>query len=224
MDYGHTILLGIGGSHAHGLAHANSDYDYRGVFSHSTEDFFLVDSTPKDHYVSTSVEFDQTIYELAKYLKLAVKGNPDALELLGLDTFVDVDEEWGVRLLELGPELMGAVPMKAAYLGYARQQFHKMRTMSDDFPAHKGGRLWKHAKHMFRLLETYSRFVRTGKLTVRVTDPTYYTETLPNMSREELYEAFENYHDEVEELKPVGNLYPNIEAANRFLIDYRKAH
>lgn len=222
----HVILLGIGGSHAHGLAHEDSDYDYRGVHSYTTEEFFHVNSSPAESIVTHDP--DSTSHELKKFLRLAAKGNPDVLESLALDTYVDFDQEWGTRLLELTPSLLSTKAIKTAFIGYATQQFHALKTRheegNDSFSAGMGSRTWKHAKHLFRLLEAAEKVLTAGQLTPRVEDRDWYLSFLPNLTIDELITRYETRKREVEAANSVLPDEPDYDRINQFVIDYRKAH
>jgi predicted nucleotidyltransferase len=224
----HTnILLGIGGSHAHGLATEESDIDYRGVFSWPTEKFFLL-ASPKESITTSDPEPDSTIHELKKFLTLAARGNPDVLELLGVDTFVDVEPEWGPRLLELKSSILAATGIRSAYMGYAEQQFQALRKRMDEgknsFSAGMERRTWKHAKHMFRLMETGYRILSSGELDSRVVDREWYLETLPNLSLAEIVVLFEANAARFRDVTPKLRTSPDYPKIEQYLIDYRKAH
>ena len=77
-----TILFGPAGSHAYGTNIDTSDYDYKGVFMHTYEErssFLSVDD------VIQQDSPDVTLYELRKFFNLAIKCNPNILELLFLE-------------------------------------------------------------------------------------------------------------------------------------------
>jgi predicted nucleotidyltransferase len=222
-----NILLGIGGSHAHGLATEESDIDYRGVFSYPTEEFFHL-ATPKETITTAAPDDDSTKHELKKFLTLAARGNPDVLELLGVGTFVDVEPEWGARLLELTPSILATTGIRSAYMGYADQQFQALKKRSwegkESFSAGMERRTWKHAKHMFRLMETGERILRTGVLDSRVEDRDWYLNELPNYSLEKLIANFESLSYNFREVKSVLRSSPDYPKIEQYLIDYRKAH
>jgi predicted nucleotidyltransferase len=228
MSEPHFIVRGIGGSHAHGLAHENSDLDYRGVFSYPTEDFFTL-SEPAETITTSAPNPDSTGHELKKFLRLASKGNPDVLEVLAVDTYIDFDMEWGPRLLELTPYLLSTNGIRSAFMGYAFQQFQELKKRSAEgnmsFSAGMGSRTWKHAKHMFRLLETGERILRTGKLTPKVADRDWYLEQLPQYTLPELISEFETRLDKVKNTSSViPDSHPDMTRINQYLTDYRKAH
>lgn len=76
-------LLVVGGSHAYGLANENSDIDIRGVALRSTTE--LLGFRTFDGFTSITEDRDISIYTLDKFIYLALKGNPAALEILFTD-------------------------------------------------------------------------------------------------------------------------------------------
>lgn len=223
------IVRGVGGSHAHGLSHATSDFDYRGVMSFPTDAWWGLQKPPET--IDGHEPEDHSAHELEKFLRLAAKGNPDVLEVLALDTYLDFEAGWGDRLLELTPKLLGTEQIRAAYMGYAMQQFSLLKkraaegnaSFSAGMKSHD--RIWKHAKHMFRLMETGHRILSTGKLDIRVQDREWYLEKLPEMTLEQLILSFETRFAVVKDVKSVlPPTNPDYDAINGFIYDYRKAH
>lgn len=224
----HTyILRGIGGSHAHGLSHEGSDLDYRGVFSYPTKDFFTL-AEPNETFVTTGEEFDTSAHELKKFLRLASKGNPDVLELLGLKKYTEWDDEWGNRLRNLTPALLSTEGIHAAYGGYARQQFSALKKRAaegnESFSAGMGSRTWKHAKHLFRLLEVGQRILETGRISVLVQDPDWYLTEIPKMSLADIDREANACLKNFDSATSVLPDRPDLDRINAYLIDYRKAH
>src|SRR6188768_2027896 len=122
-----TLLLeGIVGSTAYGLAHAESDIDKKGIFAFDTNDLFGLNyRTLMD--VSSSNDPDRTIYEAAKWCNLALKCNPNILELAYLPAdLYTVRTGLGDALIEIRDSFLSAPAVRAAYINYARSQLHKI--------------------------------------------------------------------------------------------------
>ena len=96
-----TLLLGLVGSAAYGLAAAESDVDRLGVFAAPTAAFHGL-RPPLDR-AATVVRHDpdQTVHEARKLATLCLNSDPTVTELLWLP-----DELYEVRT-ELGAELVG---------------------------------------------------------------------------------------------------------------------
>jgi uncharacterized protein len=129
-----SILVGLVGSHAYGLNHADSDLDYRGVFI-----------APKSYYLGNGkieqwdsgwaepgiLDFldnsqDAVIYELRKYIHLATAANPNILELLWLSSY-PLSTPVG-RKLVANRHLFLSKKVKHTFSGYAMAQIRKIES------------------------------------------------------------------------------------------------
>ncbi|WP_269856879.1 nucleotidyltransferase domain-containing protein [Streptomyces sp. RPT161] len=162
----HVLLSGTVGSTAYGLAHEGSDIDRLGVFAAPTEAFHGL-RRPVESHVTT--EPDRTLHEAAKYCRLALSGNPTVTELVWLpDELYEVRTSLGDELVGLRKAFLSAKAVRDSYLGYAAQQFRKLRARKD---ADNRRRSEKHARHLVRLLEQGAQLHSTGELTIRLADP-----------------------------------------------------
>jgi predicted nucleotidyltransferase len=213
------ILRGIAGSHAHGLATEKSDEDLHGVFGWPTAAFWNLES-PRDSITGHEPQ-DHSYHEIQKYLKLALKGNPTVLELLYLEDYSEKEPGWGQNLIQIRHTLLGEKAIRAAYVGYADSQFQKMQRQ----PATDEYRIWKFAKHLFRLLEQADSALRDGEIRIKVADRNWYLDDLRNMSQEQVATEFAK---RVTELHNIENTplpeWADPFWASEYLHDYRKSH
>jgi hypothetical protein len=217
------ILHGIGGSHAQGLANEQSDEDHFGVMSHRTWEFWRVNGQPPAS-VAGHEPYDYTYHELAKFLALAAKSNPTVLEVLHLDSYIEVEPHWGARLVAIRDAFPSANYVHNAYLGYADSQFRKLMQRGDGkFSSDTGNRVGKHARHTMRLLEQGARLYTTGELRVKVDDPDYYR-WISGLSAARLAQEFMRRYSEFVSLKTVLPEKPDWDRINGYLADYRRAH
>lgn len=183
-DTAGILLSGIVGSTAYGLAHAGSDVDRLGLFAVPTEKLHGL-HRPRESYVSTAP--DRTLHEAAKWCRLALGGNPTVMELVWLpDELYEVRTPLGDELIGIRSTLLSAHRVRAAYLGYATQQFRRLRNKApqdedrqdrppqDAPPQDKHARVAKHARHLKRLCHQGLELYTTGRLTLRVEDPREY--------------------------------------------------
>lgn len=157
-----TLLKGVVGSTAYGLNHAGSDLDYRGVYAVPTQHLLGLDAPE----LEKAVEFknpDTQYYEALHYCRLALKSNPSILELLWLENY-NVRTKAGDELVKIRNAFPTARLVKAAYLGYAEQQFSRL--LKDDRLEKRA----KNARHFLRLLRQGAGLYRTGQLVVRLPD------------------------------------------------------
>lgn len=218
-----TVLHGIGGSHAQGLANEQSDADHAGVISYPTADFWSVNRKPAASVVGHD-PYDYTFHELEKFISLAAKSNPTVLEVLYFDAYIEVEPVWGDRLVNIRHAFPSANYVHNAYLGYAESQFRKLMSRGDGkFSSDTGNRVAKHARHTMRLLEQGHRLYTTGELRVRVDDPDYYR-WISDLGPDRLAEEFTRRWGDFTGAATVLPQEPDWDLINAFLADYRRAH
>jgi hypothetical protein len=173
MTVPNVLLSGIVGSTAYGLAHAGSDVDRLGLFAAPTVRLHGLRG-PKESYVTTAP--DRTLHEAAKWCRLALGGNPTAMELVWLpDELYEVRTPLGEELIGIRGSLLSARRVRDAYLGYATQQFRRLEGRGDgSFSADTRKRTAKHARHLKRLCHQGLQLYATGRLEIRVEDPEEY--------------------------------------------------
>lgn len=212
-----TILQGIVGSVAYGLAHGDSDVDRLGVFAAPTVDVAGLDWNPhKESKVRQGPGGDDiALHEVGKYVRLALKANPTVMELLWLDKWETFDE-WGAYLVGLRQEFLSEKHVRASYMGYARQQLDRF--------SEKGFKT-KHARHTLRLIEQCDILLETGVLEVKVKDPQFYWD-LEEMTPGEILILISERFSEVENKHYITPLpdHANKDAIREFLADVRLAH
>jgi uncharacterized protein len=162
----HVLLSGVVGSTAYGLAHEGSDVDRLGMFAVPTGELHGL-RRPKESHVST--EPDATLHEAAKAVRLILSCNPTAGELLWLAEY-ETRTPLGDELVALRERLLSERAVRDAYLGYAGQQFRKLRTRDATDPAGRA-RAAKHARHLVRLVTQAVELHTTGRMTLRLADP-----------------------------------------------------
>jgi predicted nucleotidyltransferase len=171
-----TLLLGIVGSTAYGLAGPHSDVDRLGVFAVPTVALHGL-HPPKETLVTHDP--DVTLHEAAKFCRLALSCNPTAMELLWLpDDLYEVRTDLGRELIAIRSSFLSAPRVRDAFLGYAEQQFTRLINKE----AGRDGGRWadrrtaKHARHLLRLIEQGLHLYQTGVLTIRLADPQRYVD------------------------------------------------
>jgi predicted nucleotidyltransferase len=216
------ILHGIAGSTAHGLAREGSDQDHHGVFGYSTDEFW--DFTPPNMSMVGHEPYDYTHHEVQKFLSLALKSNPTVLEVLWLPEYLEKEDHWGNELIALRQSLLSERHVRAAFGGYAYGQFQKMANRGDEtFSSDTKNRTWKHARHMFRLLEMGQGALETGDITVVVKDPQWYWDLEQrsiNSIEQEFYKRIQVFN----ECKNVLPEEPDPREARDYLYSYRETH
>lgn len=87
MEQSNTILSGLVGSHAYGLATPESDIDIMSVFLGDEDTYLGVDYTGKLTVEKKAEGYEETAYELRKFCMMCCNSNPNALPLLFLKEY-----------------------------------------------------------------------------------------------------------------------------------------
>lgn len=171
MTTTHTILQVLVGSRAHGLARADSDWDYRAVFVHPTRSLLALGPRPKDtNWVegmqAGTEKVDDTSWELGHFLSLATKCNPTILEVFTAPAAHVTP--LGLSLRGLFESVWHPSGVRDAFTGYAHNQQKKM--LAD----HASDRWRKFACAYLRVLYQGTALLRTGILPVDMTGTEVY--------------------------------------------------
>jgi predicted nucleotidyltransferase len=213
-----VIYRCITGSRAYGLEGEDSDTDLRGIYLAPAEMQWSLYGAPEQFEDSNG---QWVLWELQKFLTMALKANPNILECL-YSPLID-------RITPLGEELLA---MRHCFLsrmiyqtfnGYALSQFKKIE---QDRRNH-GQVRWKHAMHLLRLLLSGAGALREGHVPVRVEA---HRDRLLAVKRGELpWEEVDAWrvelHQDFDRAMVATTLpeRPDYESANRFLLRARRA-
>lgn len=127
MKLGGTLdLFTLMGPHSYGLAHADSDLDYRGVYTFPLKKKL---SLRGQEETLTLPEGDVVLHELSKFCSLAAKANPSILEMLFVPG--EVASELGQKLQEQRSIFLSE-KAKATFVGYATGQIKKLQLCEAD--------------------------------------------------------------------------------------------
>lgn len=174
------ILKVLVGSHAHGLANPNSDYDYRGVYITSTSELLKVEASAYkgSHWLEGDKE-DNTSYEISHFLHLATKSNPSILEVM-VAPIVE-STPIGLALRKLFPYVWSSKNVYFSFSGYSTNQRVKMLSDNEQYVKRK----WKYTCAHIRVLLMGIQLLRTGTMSLAVN--TY------NSLADDLIEDWEEY-------------------------------
>jgi len=149
------------GSQAFGLAGTTSDDDLRGIYLPPARLHWSLYKLP-EQLEFADAGADEVYWELEKFLKLALKANPNVLEVLWTPDVLLADEV-ALRLRGLREAFLSRHLYKT-YSGYVLSQF---RRMANAF-AKQGTYKPKHAMHLVRLLYSGIEALRTGVIRIDV--------------------------------------------------------
>ncbi|WP_424950994.1 nucleotidyltransferase domain-containing protein [Deinococcus sp.] len=147
------------GSRAFGLDTDASDTDRRGFWLPPADLHWSLWGVPEQLENEATQE---TYWELQKFLTLALKANPNVLEVL-YSPHVEYASPLALGLLEMRSAFLSTLVYQT-YNGYVLSQFRKLEA---DLRNH-GEVRWKHAMHLLRLLLSGITVLREGEVLVHV--------------------------------------------------------
>ncbi len=147
------------GSRAYGLEDDQSDTDRRGIYLPTAEMHWSLYGVPEQ---LENEETQEAYWEIQKFIILALKANPNALECL-YSPIVEMASPLAQELLEMREAFLSKLVFQT-YSGYVASQFKKMQSDLRN----QGSVKWKHVMHLVRLLISGIDVLREGQVTVRV--------------------------------------------------------
>ncbi len=164
---------------------------------------------------------DECYWELQKFLTLALKANPNVLEVLN-SPLVEFAAPLGRELLDLREAFLSKLVYQT-YNGYVMSQFKKLE---QDLRS-RGAIKWKHAMHLVRLLLSGITVLRERRVPMAVTEhkPRLIAIRAGEVSWEEVNTWRLDLHREFDEAYRATTLpdRPDYEAANTFLVKARRS-
>jgi predicted nucleotidyltransferase len=151
------------GSHAFGLATEDSDDDLRGIFLPPARMHWSLFKLPEQLEFAEG-DNDEVYWELEKFLKLALKANPNVLETLWTPQVLLAGET--ARQLRGMREAFLSRHLYKTYSGYVLSQFRRMANAYAKTGAYRP----KHAMHLVRLLHSGIDALRTGEIRIDVAE------------------------------------------------------
>lgn len=165
----HLVLQVAAGSHAYGTNDENSDTDLRGVMIPPEEYFTGLQRFDQCESDPDHPDADVCYYDIRKFFTLAMKGNPNVLEIF---------RSWrhrvrpaGVEILDLWPHMLSKQIVKS-HIGMATGHLKKMSHPGRKCGT-KGKKLielygynTKDAMHIIRVLGQCVEILETGELTL----------------------------------------------------------
>ena len=208
------------GSKAFGLAQEDSDDDIRGIFLPPARMHWSLYSIPEQIELVNDGR-DEVYWEIEKYVRLALKANPNLLETLWTPIVIQADDIAN-RLRDIRSSFLSKHIYKT-YSGYVLSQFRRMKNTMDRKQEYKT----KHAMHLIRLLHSGIHALKTREILIDVKH--HRDELLSIRAGEmsfaqvserafELDREFQQAFDETDLPEQ-----PDFQAVDEFLIDARKS-
>ncbi len=216
--FNHIVLKTVVGSRAYGLDHENSDIDLRGIYLAPAELHWSLRAVPPQLEIK---ETDECYWELEKFLTLALKANPNVLEVL-YTPIVEQATGVGQTILD-NREIFLSKLVYQTFNRYVLSQFKKLTNRVE-----RGDEIrWKHAMHLIRLLLSGITILEEGFVQVRVVD---HHKTLCEIRDgllpwSEIDDWRKSLHIKMDQAHEKSNLpvRPDYNAIDKILIDARRA-
>jgi predicted nucleotidyltransferase len=216
--YDYVIYRCVVGSRAFGLDNEASDTDLRGIYLPPADIQWSLYGVPEQ---LENKDNEECYWELQKFLRLALKANPNILECL-FTPLVEYADALAEELLSLRRVFLSKLVYQT-YNGYVMSQFKKLE---QDLRA-SGQIRQKHAMHLIRLLLQGIQILREENLVVRVEEN---RERLLAIKRGDLEWREVNrwrlrLHNDFEKAFAETRLpeRPDYQRANEFLLKARKS-
>lgn len=216
----HIIYRCRVGSRAFGLDNAHSDDDIRGIFLPPADLHWSLYKIP-EQLERLEDGHDEVYWELEKFLRLALKANPNVLEVLWTPHVIEANHI-AEKLRSIRHAFISQHIFKT-YSGYVLSQFRRMKNRIEKTGNYKP----KHAMHLIRLLLSGIHAIKNGVVLV---DVRHHRELLLNI-RSGAW-SFEKVREHALQLDRVFQdafdhtdlpEQPDFTAVNEFLIQARKS-
>ena len=158
-----VVLRVVLGSRAFGLSTETSDEDRRGVYL-PPADWHWSLVKPPEQVESFAPGVEEVLWEVEKFLRLALQANPNILEVLWSPLVTHIDDT-GTGLRALRAAFLSK-RLFQTYSGYVLSQFRLMRKGFDRTGTFKV----KHAMHLLRLLHSGTHAMRERDIRVDVAE------------------------------------------------------
>jgi predicted nucleotidyltransferase len=214
--YPFVIYRCIVGSTAYGLTQEGSDTDRRGFYLPPADLAWSLAGIPEQ----LETENEEVYWEIEKFIRLALKANPNVLECL-YSPLVETCTLLAQELIE-NRQIFLSQFVHRTYNAYVLSQFKKLE---QDLRNH-GQIRWKHVMHLIRLLLSGVEVLKHGFVPLRVDE--FRDRLLAIRSGDLPWEEVERWrlalHRELDEALSVTSLpeQPDYQRANDFLIRARR--
>jgi len=122
-----TIFLTVAGSRAYGTNTPTSDYDYRGVCIIPDKSLYFGTGMNKFSQMDKGFEDDKVIYDIRKFMALAMENNPNIMELMFTDERHHIiNTDWFKRIIEHRDKFLSK-NVKYRFSGYAFAQLKRIK-------------------------------------------------------------------------------------------------
>ena len=159
----------VHGSRAYGTDIPTSDFDEKGIAIISDPRYYFGFKSFEQKDSGWEDENDRVIYDIRKFVKLALTCNPNIIEILFVDDKQIIKMSGAGRILRAERHNFLSRSAAKTFPGYAIAQ---MKRLENKIAA--GQEInWKHAMHLLRLMRMGKEIVKDAEVNVRRPDADY---------------------------------------------------
>lgn len=231
-----TILLSVTGSHAYGTATENSDRDFKGIcipppdYYLGLKSFNEYNTTGGKNFKNTKDDVDVSILHINKFVKDAMEGVPNNIELLCMREEDYLTLLPSGRMLIENRHLFFSKQLKKKFGGYAFSQIQKMKVRKDNGTGRQElveehGYDTKFFMHAVRLLTSAVEILTTGDFNTYRSNRQFLLDCRKGkFSFEEAIEIIETYDAQLQEAYEKSSLpkTPDYDKVNNLLMNINK--
>lgn len=169
-----VILIVYKGSVTYGTQREGSDVDFLGICFPPMEAVFGLKKWEQKEFDFTKdkLKYEGTIYDIRKFFRLAMNGNPNILESLFVEPkYIAFNTDYGKRILEQRKAFLSRNKCYKSFTGYAYSQLYKLekKEYKDSHrreEVEQYGYSLKNAYHLIRLMHMAIQILVERDLTV----------------------------------------------------------
>lgn len=213
---GFVVYKCVVGSRAYGLATIASDVDRRGFYLPPADLHWSLSGVPEQ----LETKYEEVYWEIEKFIRLALKANPNVLECL-YSPLIEKSDPIADKLIQIRHIFLSQY-VHRTYNAYVLSQFKKLE---QDLRS-QGDVRWKHVMHLIRLMLSAVKVLREGFVPLLVEE---HKDALLSIRRGEMpWQEVERWrlslHRELDEALGRTSLpvHPDYEAANNLLLEARR--
>jgi predicted nucleotidyltransferase len=190
VDKSRVDVFLLTGSRAYGTNREDSDWDFRGVYTHPTRDLLGIHETKRQNLGRTHPQrnTDVLMFEVGNFIRMALNANPNVLEILYCP-------QAGIQPSEMGQTLINckfrflSKRVGRTYGGYATREYQTWKKLQLTSHSNYLDGI-KRLKHTFRLLDQGIQILDDGDLDIFWYNGQWANNELPNLTVEEIDKLF----------------------------------
>lgn len=211
-------LITLSGSYSYGTARPDSDLDLRGIYVADNQELLGI-FPPKEHLEKHIGEDDVIVYELGRFFELALRSNPNIIEML-FSKAIDKGD--------IGQQIKDSAnyfitnDIRKTYTGYVVSQIKKTRNFASVEKYGEGDKhVTKSLFHAYRLLENCEDLLTTGQMDPRISNPEDLKDKVFGNKSSVIIDDLEKKLERIDLIPTDLPSSPDLKAVNNLLLSLR---